>query len=110
MQFCTVFVKRLKILKNQALSVSHENYSGIAQISDSVRQDLIWWVDNLQSSIAVSFDASKTVCLGGGWGWGLGERMSHYRRHWTGAESELHINCLELKAAMFALNLLWKIV
>ena len=29
---------------------------------------------------------------------------------WTGAESELHINCLELKAAMFALNLLWKIV
>ena len=78
MQFCTVFVKRLEILKNQALSVGRENYSGIAQISDSVRQDLIRWVDNLQSSIAVSFDASKTVFRGGGGG----EReWSHYRRH-----------------------------
>ena len=68
-QFGTVFVKGLKIIKNQALSVSHRNYSGIAQISDLGRQDLIWWV-NLQSafnpvkanlpSITVSTDASKT--------------------------------------------------
>ena len=40
-QFGTVLVERLEILENQALSISHGNYSAIAQISDSVRQDLI---------------------------------------------------------------------
>ena len=49
-QFGIVFVKRLDILKSQALTISHGSYSGIAQISDSVRQDLISWVDNLQSA------------------------------------------------------------
>ena len=47
----------------------------MVEISDSVRQDLIWWVDNLQSafnpvqanlpSINVSTDASKTERGGG---------------------------------------------
>ena len=42
MQFGTVFVERLKIIRKQALSVSHGNCSKIAQISDSVRRDLNW--------------------------------------------------------------------
>ena len=85
MQFGTVFVKRLEMMKNQAVSVSHGNCSGIAQIFESVRQDLNWWVDNLQSAfssvkanllfITIYTNASSTGRDGGRGEW------SHYKRH-----------------------------
>ena len=71
-----------------------------------MKADIQWWIDHLnesaypvrviKSSVLIKTDASRT---GGGACDGRRTRGS-----WTAKEAMLHINCLELKEALFALQ------
>ena len=81
------------------------------RVPDSVREDLLWWTNNVDKfpspvqrnkpNVIVKSDVSKiglgAECLGTTTG-GM----------WTADEASDHINCLELKAALFALQSLCK--
>ena len=127
--FGTVFVKRLDILKNQALSVSHGNFSEIAQISDSVRISSggLTICSLLLTLLKLIFLPSLFTrkLLKQVWGGGVVSYLVSWCFEprvggecngvttggpWTEAKSEMHIHCLELKAALFALNRFVEIV
>ena len=106
-----VFYKRMEIAKNAALSENCGNFDAPMRVPDSIREDLLWWTNNVdkfpspvqksKSNVIVKSDASKirwgAECLGTTTG-GM----------WTADETSDHINCLELKAALFALQSLCK--
>ena len=77
------------------------------RLTDEVKADTQWWIDHItesaypvrviKPSVVVKTDASET---------GLG-RVCDGRRiggSWPAEEVMLHLNCLELKAALFALQ------
>lgn len=106
-QFGMIFIKRMEILKIRGLSTSSGNYDAMIELTAEVRYDLQWWIDNIMTcsspvsyskpQITVRSDASKT-------GWGGECDGLKTGGVWTGNESLLHINCLELKAALFSIQ------
>jgi len=75
-------------------------------LSDQARKDLQWWTSPPQNGLPLSpplptttitTDASST-------GWGAHWAGAAIAGHWSGPESQLHINCLEMKAATNALK------
>ena len=99
--------KGLEIDRNKALRRIAATYSASMSLSDRSRSDVQWWVDNIpmivceiNSSAPQVFtesDASKD-------GWGASFQGQSTGGDWTEAESELHINVLELKAALLTLE------
>ena len=68
-----VYYKRMEIAKNAALSENCGNFDASMRVPDSVREDLLWWTNNVdkfpspvqrsKSNVVVKSDASMT-----GWG------------------------------------------
>lgn len=91
----------------QALEENDENFEKMMKIPESIKKDLGWWKSNLESSYkkikSMNFvreifsDASKK-------GWGVYCNGKKAYGHWTPKQSDLHINQLELKAALLALK------
>ena len=81
------------------------------RVPDSVREDLLWGTNNVDKflspiqrskpNVIVKSDASKK-------GWGSECLGTTSGGMWTADEASDHINCLELKAALFALQSLWE--
>jgi hypothetical protein len=102
-----VFYKRLEIAKNDALSKQCGNFDAEITITQCMREDLNWWVNNVDKyptpvnrgkpDIVIKSDASKK-------GWGAVCRGVTTGGMWDSDEAAEHINCLELKAALFALK------
>lgn len=102
-----LFFKRLEIAKNEALAVRKGDFDAELVVSEQVRSDLLWWIDNVKQypspvsrgipTVIVKSDASKI-------GWGAECQGSTTGGMWTKEEAFEHINCLELKAAYFALK------
>ena len=102
-----LFYKRLEILKNRGLTDSKGDFSATVSLNQEVRDDLAWWIENLEGfttpvrrvkpTITVTSDASLK-------GWGAECNGVTTGGMWTAQESTLHINLLELKAALFALK------
>ena len=105
--FGTIFIKRPEILKIKSLAKNKGNNAAFIRLTDEVKADIQWWTDHItesacpvrviKPSVVVKTDASKT---------GLG-RVCDGRRiggSWPAEEVMLHLNCLELKAALFALQ------
>ena len=102
-----LFYKRLEILKNKGLTDSKGDFSATVALNQEVKEDLVWWIDNLEGfttpvrrakpTITVTSDASLK-------GWGAECNGVTTGGMWTAQESSLHINLLELKAALFALK------
>lgn len=93
--------------KLRALEENDGNFNTKMNIPHFVLKDLRWWKRNLASSCKkiklmnfereIFSDASKT-----GWGAYCNGRKAH--GHWSLKQSRLHINQLELKAALLALK------
>ena len=104
--YAWVYTKKFEREKVLALDRSGGDYDALMTIP-SCTEDFDWWKSNLvsgwKSLHPVSFqmeifsDASLT-----GWGASCGEQVSH--GFWTGGDLDLHINVLELKAALLALK------
>ncbi len=101
-----LYYKSLECSKNLALTQSRGDYSGLTTLSAENLTDVRWWEVNIMSSkcqihfpepcYVVTSDASNT-------GWGAWMSDVSTGGDWSQAESEMHINWLELKAAYLAL-------
>ena len=86
-----------------------KGYETVVPLSEDCRDDLQWWIDQMSNwngrsiitpapDLTITTDASLK-------GWGAVCQGRHTRGLWTQEESSsLHINALELKAALFAVR------
>ena len=102
-----LYYRQLDIEKSEALRKSKGNYKGLVSLSAKARQDLVWWVDNLDTeyvevhkkvpSREIFSDASDT-------GWGGHMEAQNTGGKWLQSEIHLHINEKELLAVLFTLK------
>lgn len=97
--------RHLQMLQVEGLLEGKE-YHSVVPLNMECRNDLQWWIDQLSiwngrslispaADLIITTDASLK-------GWGAVCQGVHTRGLWTQEESLLHINALELKAALFA--------
>ena len=106
-EYGPLFYRKLDNAKTKALRDHKGNYSALIQLSDELKQDLRWWVNNIDlaycpinygnTQLTISSDASPL-------GWGASCHGTQTGGNWNPLESKLHINMLELKAAFFGLR------
>ncbi|GFS18346.1 reverse transcriptase [Elysia marginata] len=104
-RYGTVFCKRLEIQKNAFLKESLGNYDSTVCITSEMQEELEWWRDHADKfpvllsphppPVNINTDASKS-----GWG-GVYDGVTTGGL-WFKEEQALHINCLELKAALLS--------
>ena len=102
-----VFWRRLEIEKAMWLKIYKGNFDQVVLISDMVKEDLKWWIENIQNfptkvlmdtvSVVLTTDASLE-----GWGAVCGDVVTG--GVWSSDEKSYHINVLELKAVLFGLK------
>ena len=105
--FGALYYRALEADKNGALRRTGGNYEGFMTLSDNAMRDVMWWKENLPTMFApirwppitaeMSTDAS-------GKGWGASFNCTSIGGSWTVAESDLHINVLEMLAILYALR------
>lgn len=106
-EYGPLFYRELEKEKANCLSNCSGNFDASMFITDSMRLDLDWWIENLPTAsrkishgtprkVIVS-DASKT-------GWGATCAGMKIGGRWTSEESSHHINYLELLAIFYALK------
>ncbi|MEW8548334.1 MAG: reverse transcriptase domain-containing protein [Candidatus Thiodiazotropha sp.] len=93
--------------KIQALKMSKGDFDCKMQVSESMKIDLIWWINNLASQkryidhgnpqIVITTDASHS-------GWGGVYEKEKFGGRWSDSEAENHINVLEMLAVWLALK------
>ena len=99
--------RALDMNKTEALRVAKGSYNHRMHLSDDAKNDLTWWINNVESSfnvvdhgkpnVIITSDASKT-------GWGCTCNGNKSGGLWTSEEKAHHINYLEMKAAFFAIR------
>ena len=104
-----LFWRRMEIEKAILLKKYRGNFDQVIPISDVVREDLLWWIENVQAypkkvqvvspSVTLTTDASLE-------GWGAVRENDRTGGNWTTDEKKSHINVLELKAVLFGLQAL----
>ena len=107
-----LFCRHLQRDLQSSLSQNEQNYNSSLQLSAEAREEIQWWQQHLSQwngrsliqhheQMVIRSDASLT-----GWGAVCGETRTG--GPWSPSEQEMHINCLELKAAALALQSLIK--
>lgn len=107
-RYAQLFTKRLAIHKNRALAEAGYDYEKTAELSRSVREDMAWWVQNLDKVWAPIFvsvyeDVIYTDASTRGWGCWWPAMNHKFGGQWSVGEAEDHINVLELRAVYHAL-------
>ena len=107
-KWAALFTKQLEIEKNYALFANKFNYDAFMEVSKTSSLDLQWVLENLadmsapvrtpQVDYVIYTDASTQ-----GWGCYDAQTKQSAGGRWSQTEQQLHINCLELKAALFGL-------
>jgi len=49
-----LFYRQLEIEKSKALKVNYDNYDAKMKLSNTVKDDLKWWIDMLKSHLILS--------------------------------------------------------
>ncbi|GFR59125.1 reverse transcriptase [Elysia marginata] len=106
-RYGTVFCKLSEIQKNAFFKENLGNYNSTVCITSEMREDLEWWRDHADKfpvlpsprppPVNITADASKS-----GWG-GVCDGVTTSAL-WSKEEQALHINCLELKAALLSIK------
>lgn len=107
--YAPIFYKRIEFFRNKHLKKSHGDYDTVIEISDEVKEDILWWMENIDKfprkirmpevSMIFKCDASQN-----GWGIYDVQRNETSGGNWSAEERELHINCLELMAIKICLQ------
>lgn len=106
-EYGIIHSKSLEKIKLIALENNEGEFNARMEIPRDVKEDLTWWKENIMLSSKkiklmnfkreIFSDASKT-----GWRAYCNDKKAH--GHWDTEHIELHINQLELKAALLALK------
>ena len=92
----------------QQVALNKGSYQGTVLLDPQAREELQWWITNIKrvngspihppaTEMVITSDASKM-----GWGATFGNLSTNGR--WSKQESDLHINVLELKATLLAIQ------
>ena len=109
-QFRGLHMWNLLKIKNNALKMSERDYESKCRLHDASHIELKWWIKNVSyknrintspRSATIYSDACPT-----GWGAACGNLSTGV--NWSIAESQRHINYLEMLAALLALRLYCK--
>ena len=106
-EYAVLHYKGLEIERNRALKKAFGNYTNMMTLSDTGREDVQWWLDNIQtaqkciSQRVVTFVTESDASLKG---WGASVDGASTGGDWTTEEMEFSINWLELKAAFLTLQ------
>lgn len=106
-EYGRLYYRRLDNEKSAALALSRGNFEATIVLSDSARDDITWWIDNVHSaykpvshgnpSVTLQSDACLT-------GWGGVHGTESTGGNWSDSEAQFHINYLELLAAWLTLK------
>ena len=93
--------------KNIALRDAHGNFEQFMNITEEMKQELSWWIENVHKQIRIISRGSPEITIKRdasliGWGATTGNQETSGR--WTCEESTHHINYLELLAIFMALR------
>lgn len=110
-QYAALYYKSLEIERDLALKSSKGNFDDKLSLTDSSRNCVQWWIDNLENayrSIVIPRSNRRIESDSSGSGWGCHDVTHNVKMHgqWSDSEKLLHINYLELKAAFLALKYL----
>ena len=113
-EYGPLFYRRLDNDKSKALKLSKGNYQALMKLSEKVKVDLKWWIDNIDTAfkpiskhkyqVTLQTDASNS-------GWGgvlINEERNRTGGFWSHDESQLHINQKELLAVLLTIKALCK--
>lgn len=110
-EFGPLHYRSLERNKIDALKCSRGNFDSLMYISDQMKDDLSWWINNAHFScrqichgpiqFVVYSDASLL-------GWGATFDNQEIGGHWSDIEQSYHINALELVACFNALKSFFK--
>ena len=106
----SVFWRRLELEKAQWLKEFSGDFDSLVIISETAKEDLLWWIGNIQkfpvkvgdkynSETIITTDASLE-------GWGAVKDNIRTGGSWSEEERDFHINELELKTILLALKAL----
>ena len=108
-KFCQLHTRRLEIQKTEILRANAGNYDRNMKVSDIIRSELRWWIDNIESidkpvrnhtpELVILTDASLK-----GWGCHIKASDTTTGGRWSLDEAKLHINVLELMAVLNSLK------
>lgn len=106
-QFGPIYYRSLERLKSFALTVNAGNYDASVNLNQDAKFEINWWIQNISNAfkpikvephkLIIHTDASSE-------GWGAVSDSKSANGRWNDWESKLHINVLELKAALFGLK------
>lgn len=110
-EFAPLYYRIIEKGKILALKSSQGNFDSTMFISDEMRSELKWWIDNLatqkrhishgNANLTIITDASS-------FGWGAICKGNRVGGRWNDQESQYHINYLELLAVSHALKIFCK--
>lgn len=113
--YAPIFYKRIEIFRNKQLRKNYGNYEAIVKVTDEVKEDILWWMENMDKfpkkirmpevTLIFKCDASQS-------GWGIYDVQNNKTSNgsWSAGEREFHINCLELLAIKICLQTFAKYV
>jgi hypothetical protein len=103
-----LYTKQMEIDKLEALNAHAFDFDAFMSISDTVKLDLQWWLDNLDSVVAPILEPYPDLVIHTdaslqGHGFFVPESKLKAGYRWQPNEAHLHINVLELLAIEYAL-------
>lgn len=99
--------RKVEMEKIAALQVAGGNFDRWMPITEAMKSDLCWWIDNITTQDRKIFRPGTDINLytdasNIGWGCHLNQRCTG--GGWSSGERSLHINALELKAIFLSLQ------
>ena len=108
-----LFIKFLELDKINALSLNFGNFDAFCTLRQDSVLDINWWISNVSLSSNSIEDCSPSIWLeteASSLGWGAVRDSVTTGGRWSITEQKLHINVLEIMAALFGLQSLCRSV
>ena len=103
-QFGRLHMWNLLKIKTNALKMSKGDYESKSRLNDASHIKLKWWIQNVSYEIRVNTPSPSIMVYSDvcptGWGAACGNLSTG--KNWSIAESQKHINYLEMLAALLA--------
>lgn len=106
-EYGKLFYRNLELQKIHALKKSFGDYNGQLQITTSMKNELHWWINNIQNQYRIIDHGSPDLIIttdASSEGWGSVCNDMKIGGRWSDFERDFHINYLELLAVFYALK------
>ena len=102
-----LYYRNLESNKIQALKHSKGNFDGSMIVTQDMREDLSWWIDNIDTQVRVIRRTSPDITISTDssmLGWGCTTESEEFNGLWDIQERTHHINVLEVKAILLSIK------